>query len=429
MKILTVGLLKLLNGIWKDMINNLLEKIKENYLVSYIYLYIFLMPWNFSNGQMGVLSVILLVWWLSVGKRDGYFSRLKDIIKFKPLLLLLIFFAYAYLTLLWTSNIPDAMEVFKFYKYYWIIIPVFFSVLTKEQAENGFYIFIFSIGLYSIFSILIYLSLIHVKYSGPANPRGILAHAIITPYMAIGLLSSILIAIYSKTKYIKIIFTVLALTSLIALLINIGRAGHLAFLITLFILIFVYRKQLFSIKLFIAFTIIFVGSIYILNETNKLDNFERGFYEIKDLQNNHFSGSWGVRAYMWYAAADIIKEDPILGVGAGDNIDVFLEYTKTHPSEATWLRTFHNQHLDLLTRYGIVGFSLFWASVVWLLYSLKNHKLFFTLGLIFFSITFFDSFGDIILLMKPYNNVFMLVFILLSIISYNKQSSIKTEGV
>lgn len=415
------------------MLDNILKKIKEDYFISYIYLYIFLMPWNFINDQMGILSIILVIWWLIIGKRKEYFSKMKTIFEFKPLLLIILFFTFSYLSLLWTDNYEAAITGLKYYKYYWIMIPVLFTTLTKEQAKNGLYILIFSVGCYALFSILIYLNIVHIidhtsDPTGISNPRGILAYAIITPYMAIGFLSSLIIAYYNNSKIIKVVFIAIAFLCLFGLLINNGRAGQLAFFSTFGVLLIIYRKYLINPKILLSIIFILSTSIYLLNNLNKLDRFETGIKSLKNLEKTNFSGSWGARAYMWYAAADILKKDPILGVGTGDNIDRFIEYTKTNPSNSTWMRSFHNQHLDTLTKYGIVGYLLLWGSIVWLLYSLKNNKFYFSLGIIFFSITFFDGFGDIILLMKPYNNIFMLVFLLLSITIYKQKYSIEDKS-
>lgn len=406
---------------------NLFYKIKEDYFITYIYLYILLMPWNFLNGQMGGLSVILFIWWLWIAKSRDFFSKLKAIFYFKPLFMILLFFAYSYFSLLWTDNFEDAKKALTYYKYYWILVPVIFTALNTKQAKNGLHIFVISLGIYAIFSILISLDIVHIidhttNPTGVKNPRGILAYAITTPLMAIGFLSSLFIAYYNKLRIVKSAFLIIAILCLIGIFINNGRAGQLSFFITMGVLLIIYRKNLANPKILFSFIIIIFASLYMLVSFNKLARFQTGINDLKNLEKTNFSGSWGARLYVWYATADIMKKEPLLGVGVGDNIDEFIKYAKTHPSKGAWVRTFHNQHLDILVRYGLFGYFLLLGSVLWLLYALKNDELYFSLGIVFFSITYFDGFGDIILLMKPYNNVFMLVFILLSIIaSKNKK--------
>lgn len=411
------------------MLKNLIDKIKENYFISYLYLYVAIMPWNLANGMMGLTSVILLIWWIIIGKKEGYFKKLKNIFTFKPLIILMLFLGWSYLSLLWTENYEWSEISLKYYKYYWIMIPVLMLSINKEEAKNIFYIIIFSLGVYSLFSVSQALGIIEIDYTGLAsagsrnNPRGILAYAIVTPYMAISTLSSLFIALSSKNKNIKIFFYILTLLSLIALFLNHGRAGQLGFLMTIIILMFFYRKYLFSYKIILTLLVTIGLGIVILKTTGIMDKTINDLYELKNPDNPKNIGSFSQRAYMWEAAIDLIPNHPIIGAGAGDNIDEFIEFTKTHPSKATWLRSYHNQHLDTLTKYGIIGYLLLWGSVFWLLLSLRTNRYYFTLALIFFSVTFFDGMGDIILLMKPYNNIFMLMFLLFSIIAISEQQT------
>ena len=71
------------------LINNINIKLKENvkFIKLYMYLYIFLLPFNFFSGFFSNLTFILFFWWLFLGKREGYFQKIKEIFKNKPLVL------------------------------------------------------------------------------------------------------------------------------------------------------------------------------------------------------------------------------------------------------------------------------------------------------------------------------------------------------
>ncbi len=82
--------------------------------------------------------------------------------------------------------------------------------------------------------------------------------------------------------------------------------------------------------------------------------------------------------------------------------------------------------MDYLTKYGIVGYLLFLFSIFVLLqYLLRENRDFFVIGLIFFSISLIDSVGDNIIMHKPFNNIYALVFVLLAILVSKKK--IKTN--
>jgi len=392
-----------------------------------------IMPWNFFNGSMGVFSTILIIWWLIIGKEQGYFNKLKSILQFKPLMIFILFLLWSYLSRLWTDNQDYADVSLKYYKYYWIMIPVFMTSLNHKEAKQGFYLFIFTLGLYAFFSLSIALGIIEISNPPtdtspccPSNPRGILAYAIVSPYMAITTLSSFILALYSKRSARKYFFYTISLFSFVALFLNNGRAGQLGFIVSLSILFFLYRKFLFNYKILLIIISISLFSLYTLNSLGKLERIKLGISELKNPKKTNYQGSFGQRIYLCKAGIKLIPNHPIVGAGAGDHIDEFIEYTKSHPSEATRLRSFHNQHIDTIMKYGIIGYFLLWGSVAWLLYSLKKSKKYFVLATIFFSVSFFDGVGDIILLMKPYNNIFMLIFLLFSIISLALKSKNST---
>lgn len=388
----------------------------------FLYLWILILPWDFTKGIMGIFSIIMIIWWLIIGKRKGYYTKLKEIFYNKSLLLFYIFLLYAYISLLWSNNLEFGINHLNFYKYYWIVVPILFTVFEKEDVKNVLYILVISFGLYALFSLSIFVGLFEIRDSNSSNPKGILAYAVVTVYMAITTLWAFYFYLNEENKKMKYFMLFISIISFIALFANNGRIGQISFFATIFILMIYHRQYLIEYKkTLILFIISILFGFSLLYSFGKLDRFIIGAKELTILENTQFAGSWGQRAYMWYAAADGISNHPFFGAGVGDTIDEFIEYGNKNPSKATWLRSYHNQHLDYLTKYGIFGYLLFISSIFVLLNSLyKYDRYFFTIGLIFFSIVLVDSLGDIILLMKPFNNIYALVFTMLSILVHKK---------
>lgn len=387
-----------------------------------IFLFIFILPWDFFKSIVVVFSFFIAILWIITGKQNGYFIKIKKIFQNKALVLFYIFILYACFSLFWTEDLDAGLTELNFYKYYLIILPIVFTVFNKEDVKMAFYILVFSFGLYAIFSLSIFLEFIEIKGSNQLNPKGILSYAVVTVYMAINTFFAFYFYLIEKNNIkIKYFFFGISIISFFALLVNNGRIGQISFFCTLLILMFYYKKYLLAYKKLLFVSLLsFILGIFLLNSFGKLDRFGKGFNELASLEKTQFAGSWGHRAYMWYAAWDNIYKYPILGVGIGDNISEFKKYAEKHPSKATWLNSYHNQHLDYLTKFGILGYFIFISSIFVLLKILyEKNKEFFPLGLMFFSVVLIDSMGDIILLMKPFNNIYGLVFILLSILDDN----------
>ncbi|MGI6446253.1 MAG: O-antigen ligase family protein [Candidatus Ozemobacteraceae bacterium] len=241
--------------------------------------------------------------------------------------------------------------------------------------------------------------------------------------MAISALYSFYFFLLEKSNKIKYAFLFVSFISLCALFVNNGRSAQIAFLGTILIVFIFYFKHMLKVKYIALFSVflIFLGAVFYYNP-NRLDQFKRGYNELVNVfEKNDFNGSWGVRAYMWLAAADSIPRHPVFGAGVGDTIDELIEFGKKNPSKAanvTHLRTYHNQHLDYLTKYGIAGYILFLSGIVSLLIQLyKNKSCFFPLALMFFSMILIDSMGSTVLAMKPFHIIYILVVVMLAIAS------------
>jgi len=397
-----------------------IDKIQENYFISFIYLYIFVIPWDYFSWQQGLLSEILVVWWFIIAKNQGYFKKLKLLLSNLPLMLLIIFVLYTFLSFFWSDNTKVYLESIHTFKYYLILIPIFYTTLKKENILASFLILLSSLFLFSLYSISIYLGLLTFEGYNPLIPIGYSSIPVVTPLIAIGtIITLILLLSQELTIKLKFIFFIIFSIFLFALFINQGRGAQLAFAVSsiLIISILVIKHKNYSIIFAIFLVFILAYSFLNLNHSKQLQRYQMGFNELSvAIEKKDFRGSWGVRAYMWYAGAESIQKHPIFGAGAGDNVDEFLEYMKTHPSYATYLRTYHNHHLNFLTKYGIFGYILFWGSVLFLLISIRKHFFYMLLGVGYFSLIYIDGLADIIISMDPHESIFIIIFILLSLL-------------
>jgi hypothetical protein len=43
-----------------------------------MFVYIFFLPYNFFSGFFSNLTIFLFIWWLIIGKKKGYFLKVKE---------------------------------------------------------------------------------------------------------------------------------------------------------------------------------------------------------------------------------------------------------------------------------------------------------------------------------------------------------------
>jgi O-antigen ligase len=71
-----------------------------------------------------------------------------------------------------------------------------------------------------------------------------------------------------------------------------------------------------------------------------------------------FHSSFGARVGMWYYGFDVIKENPIFGVGTGDHVDAIDAVEKHNPTFHLITHP-HNQFVSVFIQFGLIGFLIF----------------------------------------------------------------------
>jgi len=398
-----------------------------NWFNLYIYFYLFVTPWHFSKSQLSVLTTILLIWSI-VKYKDIYLEKLKKVGSFLPMIFLLIFIVYSYVSTLWSEPISQGLEhVNTFYKYYFLIIPAILISMNKEESVIGIKVLVLSFGCYALYSILIYLGFFNsIEYGfQPENPTGHLRYLIATQYMLMAFFLGSFFVYFSHIKKEKILFLIIAILSFFALFINNSRTSQLAFFIILLILtVLILKKYIFNFKAIILFLIISFSSIYFLYKNDKFDRFVIAYNETKKvLENNTYSGSVGLRIYFNKVGFEIFKDNLFFGTGPKDNRILLQEKQKLDTNyNARIINHFHSEHMDTLTAYGLIGYSLLFLSIVILIYNLRKIPLYYYMSLTIFLSLFFNSFANKTLSVKPLNYVYIIFFLLFVIIAFNEKN-------
>lgn len=404
--------------------------VKDKYII-FFYSYMFLMPWNFFKWQFSVLTIILFIW-CCIKFRFQIKDRVLELIKFKPLIIILTFIFYTYLSVLWSDSIKDGYShVSSFHKYYIFIILALFISIKVEQAMIGIKVLVISFCIYAIFSLILSLDVISFSFLNNEirKQNGILAYAIGSMYMTIGAIFGLFFYLFSKNKATQYSFLLISIICFISLFISKSRTAQLSFLFVSVLLILIYfRNNIFKLKNFIiiiifTFTVSF-SSYFVLKESGKIDRYYLAYTELKEaILHNKFEGSFSLRLYFNMVGLKLFVEEPIFGAGPEDNVNYLINYQKNDPNYTrnNIYDSYHSQHMDYLTRYGLFGYSLIFFSVIYLIFLLKNYPEAYFLALSFFLLVFFSSFANVMLTKKPFNYIYIVLFVLFSIIALKKQ--------
>lgn len=290
-----------------------------------------------------------------------------------------LFIAFIFLSALWSSDTHETLRQMRLYSY-WIVIPILAINLRKEWLPNIITAFLGGMFISEILAYGIYFELWSINGRTPDYPTPFMTHIHYSVFLAttaVILFSRLLSQRYTwRSKLPMLIFF---LTSTGNLMISTGRTGQLAFLVAMGIAVILhYRLTLKSLLIFGVFSsILFIGAYNTIDLFKQ--RFDMGISDIQKLQNNNFESSWGQRVVYWFVTIDILKNDPLLGVGIGDYkeaaISVLTENVHNLPASTITIckgmSHYHNQYLMILAQVGIIGFAL----MLWLLIELFRLKI------------------------------------------------------
>jgi O-antigen ligase len=329
--------------------------------------------WSFSGVFLypnGKKSLVVFVFLAAIISLYSYgIETIKENIKNTKLLwlliILLIFAAWAYPYYYYSS---DRIRTFVTLSIYFLVFPQ--SILSKINLKHLTVLGAITASIFTFFQIYIFE---HTRGDWDIN----------VVHYATFIASITIFALYfllqSKTIKQGATWFIVLLFSIIPLFYTQSRGLWLALLIAATVLIV---KTLITDKkniLFLApIAVIMALSLYLSSEKIN-ERITQTRNEIHQIANGNFTASIGAHLQMWKAGMYLFEESPILGVGNKDKEHKEDLYQKGEiPLDVVKYNHFHNQYIDELVKYGIVGLALLLSIILLPIYyfSTKNspHK-------------------------------------------------------
>lgn len=353
----------------------------NNYYTILLCVIVILLPYSISTTNIFIISLAIL--WLKDTLRGKNSSIIKDNYKYiLPFILLFVtYVASAY----FSSDVKVALSTLE-RRIPVLLLPLIICTLpfSRKNVETIFCYFILSIAaccIIALFLTIYYFINNQAEYYLEKAlwylPQTINFHA---PYLALYLvISNILCAyFYLQKKKRGLILPVFILNNVFLFLIS-SRAAlavNLIFVVLLSSYYFYKNKgSLVTIlNLFVIGAICYLAYVYIPYLHTKISKITEAAYGV-----NH-------RVIAAEAALEVIKNNPLFGVGLGD---VQTELN-SKLSDSTYANlNVHNQYLHELMTYGLTGFALFLSVFILGYYIAFTYRdVFFSLFLSTFLILF-----------------------------------------
>lgn len=156
-----------------------------------------------------------------------------------------------------------------------------------------------------------------------------------------------------------------------------SQSRGLWFALTIVILIILVHSFIIHKKsVYFLIPLIVAGSFtYYFSHGKMTQRFDQTKVEIKKINSGNLNSSIGLRFQMWKAAIILIPESPIIGLG-----DKHVDYKRKLAKKgiisngAAKFTHYHNQFLNELVKYGLIGLILLLLSIIYPLYYLKKNN-------------------------------------------------------
>ena len=356
----------------------------------------FLMPLTVFGANL-IIVIICLVWLFS----GNYKSKLHQVINNKLMLVSIAFFSFHVVGLLWTEDLKWGLHIIHKMWYFLLLLPVLTSIVRKDYIKYYVSSFLLAITATEIFSYLIWFEILEpFKNASVENPTPFMNHISYNPILTIAIYLVMHELFFNKkiTNFIYSLYVFFAISMSINMFITGGRAGHVAFFVMLSILII----QVLDKKRISAFiTIIIAIPLIFFTAYQASDLFQKRVdLAVKEITHysNEERSSVGIRINYAINSWQVIKKNPIIGVGTGDFPAEYSKINKINSPKMPETQNPHNMYTLVLTQLGLVGlFSLLSIFYYQIKYSYKSSSKFIrdvgiTLPLLFLVLMLSDSY-------------------------------------
>lgn len=408
----------------REFIFNRLNPNKIIFFLAWFLCFSIALPHTILPGKAGSISFLLFIFWLFEGnlKEKAYI-----LFRSKLFLSLIGFIFLLSLSILWTRYQSIGLARLSIFKYFFVLMPVLITSISKENTLKLIQAFVFGNILHAL---LMFLSS-HGFINLPNSLKLYDPYAVYAPFFVF----SFFYCLYSIQHYLRnkdILRSLILLLCLVLLIYliftNKGRAAQLAFICSTIITLILLHKHWRKTAIYTA---IFIAAISIISSSSKSTKhlYDTAFNNLIEIKKGNYRGSLGSRWGLIVTNTKIIKENIVLGVGIGDTQDSMQRFIDRNKNIESYSMVYfdhsHNHYISIFISAGIFAFFMYILTHVFLfqlpIIEVKEKNL----SYIFLTILIVNGLTDNILFYKPYNIYFAIMISLFINLSLDRKSLTK----
>ena len=330
----------------------------ENLSVNKVYQYLiiilaFLMPLTVFGANL--IIVIICVLWVFSG---DYASKFNQIINNKLMIASILFFFIHVVGLIWTDDLRWGLHIVHKMWYFIGLFPILYTIVRKDYISHYISAFLLAISITEVCSYLVWFEIIGpFKNATVGNPTPFMSHISYNPILAFAIYLVLHEIFFNKkiTNFVFSLYSFFAISMIFNMFITGGRAGQVAFFAMLVVLIIqILDKQ--RIKSLITIFIVIPGIFFTAYQSSDLFQQRVNLAYNQALEYHPESDtSIGYRITFVRNSWEVMKENPIIGIGTGD---FPMEYKKINQRNKTIIPNTnnpHNMYILIVMQLGVIG--------------------------------------------------------------------------
>ena len=318
-----------------------------------------------SVALANIFGLLIFLLWLMQANFRHDIDKLRNNILIKAIL---AFWLLHLIGLLWTSDLTSGIQVIA-KESLLLLLPIFMMVFTRKSTETAISAFMAAMLMSCALSFLMWFQVIPPSHFmiNEGDPLAFMGRISYSPFLTIATYISLFYLLLdpkagNKKKILAAIAA--AFLSINIFIIN-GRAGQVSFFVMIVIVVF----QYFSKNLLRAFTVAAIALPLLIFTTYNISSTFRERVNLAISETEHYGDgqntSVGLRIAFTRNSFEIIRKNPLFGVGTGD---FSQEYAKVNQRNTPTLFATvqpHNMYVLELVQFGVIGL----ASLLSILYA------------------------------------------------------------
>ena len=318
----------------------------------------FLMPLTVFGGNL-IIFIICVLWLFS----GNYKSKFNQIINNKLIKASILFYLIHVIGMLWSEDLSWGLHMLHKMWYFILFFPILYTIVRKDYIRSYISAFLLAILITEVCSYLVWFEIIEpFKNATVENPTPFMNHISYNPILAFAIYLVLHEIFFNKkiTNFVFSLYSFFAISMIVNMFITGGRAGQVAFFAMLVVLIIqILDKQ--RIKSLITIFIVIPGIFFTAYQASDLfqKRVNLAFNQALEYQPGS-NNSIGYRITYAINSWELIKENPIIGVGTGD---FPVEYKKINQIKTPKMSSMglptttnpHNMYILIFSQLGVIG--------------------------------------------------------------------------